>query len=182
MSLWAQNWLYMFLLSGFVCNRLSGWDAVWFGSSGLGRLVIATGLYAVYYLDEHVSWSSAAPPICPVRTGLYIHVFLLLTDFCVLVTGGYMMKRMTLSITPIGLKKYRILYKMFLPTATVRERTLAAQHWSWYLNHLISTYLVAHAHPHALYTCILGPGKLEFWPDFGELLVLPSICISYQNI
>ena len=67
----------------------------------------------------------------------------------------------TLNILPIDLKR------TFPPTATGRERTLAAQDRSWYLNHLISTYLVPHAHPPPP-TCIveLDPGSREV---LGEL-------------
>ena len=67
----------------------------------------------------------------------------------------------TLNILPIDLKR------TFPPTATGRERTLAAQDRSWYLNHLISTYLVPHTHPPPP-TCIvqLDPGSREV---LGEL-------------
>ena len=67
----------------------------------------------------------------------------------------------TLNILPVDLKR------TFPPTATGRERTLAAQDRSWYLSHLISTHLVPHAHPPPP-TCIvqLDPGSREV---LGEL-------------
>ena len=67
----------------------------------------------------------------------------------------------TLNFLPIDLKR------TFPATATGRERTLAAQDRSWYLNHLISTYLVQHAHPPPpAYILELDPGSREV---LGEL-------------
>ena len=78
----------------------------------------------------------------------------------------------TLNLLPINLKR------TFPPNATGRERTLAAQDRSWYLNYLVNAYLVPHAHPPPV-NCILAidPGGRELLGEL-ELCFIHALTLS----
>ncbi|KAF8430014.1 A1 cistron-splicing factor [Tirmania nivea] len=78
----------------------------------------------------------------------------------------------TLNLLPIDLKR------TFPPNATGRERTLAAQDRSWYLNQLVNRYLVPHSHPPPV-NCIvtIDPGSRELLGEL-ELCFIHALTLS----
>ncbi|KAF8446622.1 A1 cistron-splicing factor [Terfezia claveryi] len=78
----------------------------------------------------------------------------------------------TLNLLPIDLKR------TFPPNAIGRERTLAAQDRSWYLSHLVNTYLVPHSNsPPVNYTVTIDPGSRELLGEL-ELCFIHALTLS----